>query len=93
MTKKETGNPEFVLVLRRDIDQTNGLMPCGCGKSAVLSTKRHDTVWISKKDVKYSVKCPKNHVHTDWFDTELQAKNYWQRAMGGNIMKEQEEIK
>ena len=58
-----------------------GLAPCGCGMPSVCvaeTTIMHD----GKKRVKYFIKCPKNHVHTDRFDTELQAKNYWHRAMG-----------
>lgn len=62
-------------------DPETGLAPCGCGMPAVriVHTK---IMYDGKKRVKYSIKCPKNHVHTDCFETKLQADNYWHRAMG-----------
>ena len=63
------------------IDPDTGLAPCGCGMPAICVVKT-EIMYDGKKRVKYSVKCPKNHVHTDWFDTKLQAHNYWHRAMG-----------
>ena len=62
-------------------DPETGLAPCGCGMPAICVTQTSIT-YDGKKKVKYSVKCPKNHVHTDWFDTVVQAVNYWHRAMG-----------
>ena len=65
----------------RGPDPETGLAPCGCGMPAICVTQTSIT-YDGKKKVKYSVKCPKNHVHTDWFDTVVQAVNYWHRAMG-----------
>ena len=62
-------------------DPETGLAPCGCGTPAICVTQTSIT-YDGKKKVKYSVKCTKNHVHTDWFDTVVQAVNYWHRAMG-----------
>ena len=62
-------------------DPETGLVPCGCGMPAVCIVET-TIMYDGKNRVKYSVKCPKNHVHTNQFDTMLQAKNYWHRAMG-----------
>ena len=82
-----TGDPEeafrvAIAALRGpQADPETGLAPCGCGTPAICVTQTSIT-YDGKKKVKYSVKCPKNHVHTDWFDTVVQAVNYWHRAMG-----------
>ena len=53
---------------------------CGCGGCAVV----HEQVYGE-----YEVYCPRCFIETDDYDTEAEAIQAWNTAMGANLEKEQ----